>query len=311
MTEGADWGRAHRWLALLALLGVAAALAFSAESASATTSSWWVGDLGHVSQPYGCTTEGFEPLATSLGRTCPVKYASVASATSLAHTQVVITTLPSRMTVYTTVTVRAKVTSTGGPPTGRCQVQRFIARRWDVIATGDVSAGGMCTMTIRIGRVGREQLRVRYLAQPGSATANAVSAYRTVTVTSSGPPVDSGPIRDFRTPSGNITCSANWNLSFAKDSVVCDVHQHSWRVPPPPPGGCGDIGWGQPELFAHGRGHFRCTGGAASGGRGLVLGYGTSHSFGPFRCTSQPIGLTCRNKAGHGMFLSRTRYRFF
>jgi len=40
-----------------------------------------------------------------------------------------------------------------------------------------------------------------------------------------------------------------------------------------------------------------------------VLDYGTTWSGGGVRCTSAATGLTCRNRSGHGFFLSRERWR--
>jgi hypothetical protein len=42
-----------------------------------------------------------------------------------------------------------------------------------------------------------------------------------------------------------------------------------------------------------------------------VLGYGKTWSGGGLRCTSAFKGLTCRNKSGHGFFLSRAHWRSF
>jgi len=42
-----------------------------------------------------------------------------------------------------------------------------------------------------------------------------------------------------------------------------------------------------------------------------VLAYGKAWSRAGIRCTSAVNGLTCRNKSGHGWFLSRERYRVF
>jgi hypothetical protein len=47
------------------------------------------------------------------------------------------------------------------------------------------------------------------------------------------------------------------------------------------------------------------------GGVAWVLGYGRSWTGGGLRCTSAMEGLTCRNSAGHGFFLSRERWRRF
>ena len=42
-----------------------------------------------------------------------------------------------------------------------------------------------------------------------------------------------------------------------------------------------------------------------------VLGYGRTWSAGGISCSSATAGLTCRNRAGHGFFLSRERWRTF
>jgi hypothetical protein len=42
-----------------------------------------------------------------------------------------------------------------------------------------------------------------------------------------------------------------------------------------------------------------------------TLAYGTTWHWHGFGCSSQKSGLTCRNPAGHGFFLSRERQRRF
>jgi hypothetical protein len=42
-----------------------------------------------------------------------------------------------------------------------------------------------------------------------------------------------------------------------------------------------------------------------------VLAYGKTWAGEGLRCTSAEIGLTCRNRDGHGFFLSRERWRAF
>jgi hypothetical protein len=41
------------------------------------------------------------------------------------------------------------------------------------------------------------------------------------------------------------------------------------------------------------------------------LAYGRSYSWHGIRCLSATTGLTCRNRSGHGFFLSRQRQRVF
>ena len=40
-----------------------------------------------------------------------------------------------------------------------------------------------------------------------------------------------------------------------------------------------------------------------------TLAYGKSWQRGPFTCTSRVTGVTCRNRTGHGLFISRQAYR--
>ena len=42
-----------------------------------------------------------------------------------------------------------------------------------------------------------------------------------------------------------------------------------------------------------------------------VLAYGRSWHAGGITCTSRRTGLTCRNRDGHGFFVSRERWRLF
>lgn len=42
-----------------------------------------------------------------------------------------------------------------------------------------------------------------------------------------------------------------------------------------------------------------------------TLAYGKSWSKGGLSCSSSPNGIKCRNKAGHGFELSRSRYKLF
>jgi hypothetical protein len=42
-----------------------------------------------------------------------------------------------------------------------------------------------------------------------------------------------------------------------------------------------------------------------------VLAYGSAVRIGGISCTSATAGLSCRNRSGHGFFLSRERWRMF
>jgi hypothetical protein len=114
-------------------------------------------------------------------------------------------------------------------------------------------------------------------------------------------PAASAAFVHFRTPSGNIGCIGD------ATGLRCDVRTTSAPTPRRP-AGC-DLDYG--DAFAmtpRGRARRICHGDTALGGR-TVLPYGRSRRVGPFLCVSRTAGLTCRNRAGHGWFLSRERIR--
>lgn len=125
----------------------------------------------------------------------------------------------------------------------------------------------------------------------------------------------------FKTPSGNIVCAYGISTgSRASESYVgCRI---KWRLKPEPrgtPPGCWSTG--DLDLRATGRpttGRTICPGDPEGDAgvfvyesRARVLAYGMSWSGGGLRCRSAFSGLTCRNKSGHGFFLSREHWRAF
>jgi hypothetical protein len=123
----------------------------------------------------------------------------------------------------------------------------------------------------------------------------------------------------FKTPSGNIVCGYGYGSKFPRPFVGCRIK--SGLKPPPPPTrpGCfttNDIGLGATGRTTTGR---TICPGEPEGDAGVlayesvarVLGYGRSWSGGGISCASALAGLTCRNKGGHGFFLSRARWRVF
>lgn len=115
------------------------------------------------------------------------------------------------------------------------------------------------------------------------------------------------PVR-FATPSRNIGC-----VGMSTD-VRCDIA--SSRAPRPPrPKNCrGD--WGNAFAVERtGRGHGLCASDTVLPGPNdpvRILRYGTTIRLGGgLSCTSRRAGLTCRNRGGHGFFLSKQRIRLF
>ena len=114
-------------------------------------------------------------------------------------------------------------------------------------------------------------------------------------------------LTSFATPSRNIGCIGD------RTEVRCDIRESS-ATPPKKPKNC-EFDWG--DAFAvgpKGRGHGVCHGDTAlpaPGQRIRILKYGTSITLGKITCTSRKSGLTCRNTADHGFFLSREKIRVF
>ena len=88
--------------------------------------------------------------------------------------------------------------------------------------------------------------------------------------------------------------------------------------PAPPRRPCENGGYAgdRVELSATGRVRVPACAGDPGPFSGLVvgarvLGYGKTWSGGGISCRSEFRGLTCRNRSGHGFFLSRTRFRRF
>jgi len=117
----------------------------------------------------------------------------------------------------------------------------------------------------------------------------------------------------FKTPSGNIVCG----YSIASGSAFVECGIKSGLKPPPPRVQCsgGDPTDKRVSLGASGQAvPTTCAGDPGPflfEAKASVLGYGQSWSGGGITCTSATTGLTCKNRAGHGFFLSRERWRSF
>lgn len=117
------------------------------------------------------------------------------------------------------------------------------------------------------------------------------------------------PTPGVRTPTHNITCAAT------PAALHCDIAQSSYGARlqahciAPPTG----LDWHGFELTPKGKGAITCSGGVLVMGpvRYVTLAYGRTWRHGPYTCTSRVTGLTCTNRAGHGLFLSRASYRTF
>jgi len=120
----------------------------------------------------------------------------------------------------------------------------------------------------------------------------------------------------FKTPSGNIVCG----YGIAPDgsaSMECGIK--SGLKPPPRRIHCdaGDPSDKRISLRETGRAvPVLCAGDPGPllpqiDAKAKVLAYGKAVRIGQIMCSSAVTGLTCRNRSGHGFFLSRERWRMF
>lgn len=99
----------------------------------------------------------------------------------------------------------------------------------------------------------------------------------------------------IRTPTGNIDC-------FVSHRVLhCAIRSAAYHPR------CADLDWHGWELTARGRVEITCSGGVLydTPPRFVTLAYGRTWRSGPFTCVSRRVGLSCRNLAGHSLFVSR------
>jgi hypothetical protein len=119
---------------------------------------------------------------------------------------------------------------------------------------------------------------------------------------------ESDQVVGFSTPSKNIGCQYARFSTFPA-TLRCDIRT-GLRAKPSRPHGC-NLDWGDSlEMRKRSRVSVTCHGDTALGDR-HILGYGKTWRHDGFTCASRKTGLTCRNLAGHGFFLSRQRSTTF
>lgn len=109
----------------------------------------------------------------------------------------------------------------------------------------------------------------------------------------------SGPqgITAFRSPSGNITCVITVSAGNGR-FAQCELNSMPYG------GGFHIDQWSTVSRYDVGYDDIA--------DRRFTLAYGHSIRRGPFTCTSETVGMTCRSvSSGHGFFLSRERQRTF
>ena len=118
-----------------------------------------------------------------------------------------------------------------------------------------------------------------------------------------------GPLhsKTFRTPSRNIAC-AYYEASITGTAVFrCDLLS---GLHPEPTRPC-DVDWTGASMGLRGRADPTCAGDTVYDRRAPILAYGRTWTRAGMSCASRMTGLRCRNRDGHGFFLSRARWRVF
>ena len=131
---------------------------------------------------------------------------------------------------------------------------------------------------------------------------------------SSGLAASTTTLPGFRSPSRNITCLF---VPGSGSRLLCSVAHSSYAGKLQDrclgPTGAG-VDWHGFDLNPVGKGRITCTGGilyspATQHPRYVTLPYGKSWRQGVFTCTSRVTGVTCGNRTGHGLFISRASWR--
>ena len=121
------------------------------------------------------------------------------------------------------------------------------------------------------------------------------------------------PLPGFHSPSGNIKC---FYVPGPTSVLRCQIRQASYArrltayCGSPPIG----VDWAGFELTPTRKGGVTCSGGVLYSPERQVpvfvnQPYGTTWRHGAFRCASARTGVTCRNRTGHGLFISRASWR--
>ena len=121
------------------------------------------------------------------------------------------------------------------------------------------------------------------------------------------------PLPGIRTPSGNISC---FYVPGRPSVLHCQIEKADYSAKLVAYCGQPRIGvdWAGFSLGPRTKGSVSCSGGVLYSPDTqrpvfTTLGYGRTWRQGAFTCTSRITGLTCENRAGHGLFISRESWR--
>jgi len=117
----------------------------------------------------------------------------------------------------------------------------------------------------------------------------------------------------FHSPTGNIKCLYVPG-SGGPSTLLCTIGRADYAKTLQDrcmaPNGAG-VDWHGFTLGPNRKGMVSCSGGILYTGRPsyVNLPYGKTWRRGVFTCTSRFAGVTCRNRTGHGLFISRQSWR--
>ena len=118
----------------------------------------------------------------------------------------------------------------------------------------------------------------------------------------------------LRSPSGNIKCLYMPSFRFVYCTIAkADYTKQLIRYCAEPKIG---VDWAGFTLGRKGKGSVECSGGAMYDSSTqhpsyVTLAYGKTWKRSGFTCWSRVSGVTCKNPAGHGLFVSRRSWRAF
>jgi len=151
----------------------------------------------------------------------------------------------------------------------------------------------------RMGRVIEPEVNMKSSLLISFAVAVAVAA-----VAASSAAAGRTILPGFRTPSGNIRC-------FVVDKLYCSIGHSAY--------GRGlqarcDLDWHGFVLGPAAKAKVYCTSNSPydmgkQRPSNRILKYGKSFHRAAFTCSSRRAGITCRNRTGHGLFVSRQTWR--
>ena len=121
------------------------------------------------------------------------------------------------------------------------------------------------------------------------------------------------PLPGFRSPSGNIRCFV---VPGRPPVLRCQISRsvYAKRLTAHCSSPAIGVDWAGFELTPGRKGAVTCSGGVLYEPDRQVpvfvkQPYGTTWRHGAFACDSEAAGVTCRNRTGHGLFLSRGSWR--